>query len=268
MTKTISTIAAAIAFLFLLSSAPAQAQASRTWVSGVGDDLNPCSRTAPCKTFAGAISKTLKGGEINMLDSGGFGQVTIAKSISIIAHEGVLGGVLVASTNAIIINITDPTDPGVVNLEGLDIEGLGATGSPGVNGIHILNAQSVTINKVRIRGFRAGDGNGINIISSSGNIKVLITNTSLTFNIRGVFVQGSGSGSATVLLDHVTITAGGRGIEAGANSTVRLGNSVITGVNSAFITSGGGQVISFGNNEIAGNLLPAKDAPTTTIASK
>jgi hypothetical protein len=67
----------------LLYAAPAQAQATRTWVSGVGDDANPCSRTAPCKTFAGAISKTAPGGEIDALDPGGFGALTITKSITI-----------------------------------------------------------------------------------------------------------------------------------------------------------------------------------------
>src|SRR5262245_23923450 len=53
------------------------AQATRTWVSGVGNDANPCSRTAPCKTFAGAISKTAIGGEIDALDPGGYGTITI-----------------------------------------------------------------------------------------------------------------------------------------------------------------------------------------------
>ena len=85
-----------------LHVAPAQAQATRTWVSGVGDDANPCSRTAPCKTFAGAISKTATGGEINCLDPGGFGGVTITKSIQIICF--VEAGVLVSGTNAIIVN--------------------------------------------------------------------------------------------------------------------------------------------------------------------
>src|SRR6266480_7370064 len=88
---------------FVLST-PAQAQASRTWVSGVGDDANPCSRTAPCKTFAGAISKTAPGGEINVLDPGGFGAVTITKSISIIS-VGFEAGVLVSGTNGIIIQV-------------------------------------------------------------------------------------------------------------------------------------------------------------------
>src|ERR1700742_1182796 len=81
----------------------AHAQATRTWVSGVGDDANPCSRTAPCKTFAGAISKTAASGEINVLDPGGFGGVTITKSITIRADH-VEAGVLVSGTNGIIIN--------------------------------------------------------------------------------------------------------------------------------------------------------------------
>src|ERR1700744_1393105 len=75
-------------------------RASRTWVSGVGDDANPCSRTAPCKTFAGAISKTATAGEINVLDPGGFGALTITKAITIDA-TGVEAGVLVSGTNGI-----------------------------------------------------------------------------------------------------------------------------------------------------------------------
>src|SRR6187397_3462678 len=87
----------------LLYSAPASAQATRTWVSGVGDDVNPCSRTAPCKTFAGAISKTANNGEINCLDPGGFGAVTITKSITIDC-TGTMGGILASSTTGILVN--------------------------------------------------------------------------------------------------------------------------------------------------------------------
>src|SRR6202171_2112721 len=85
-------------FLPFLGSAPAHAQATRTWVSGVGDDANPCSRTAPCKTFAGAISKTAASGEINCIDPGGFGALTITKAIAIIC-DNVEAGVLVSGTN-------------------------------------------------------------------------------------------------------------------------------------------------------------------------
>ena len=78
---------AAITLAICVNALPAHAQASRTWVSGVGNDANPCSRTAPCKTFAGAISKTAVNGEINCIDPGGFGAVTITKSITIDCHE-------------------------------------------------------------------------------------------------------------------------------------------------------------------------------------
>src|ERR1700753_3324242 len=92
-----------------LFATSAQAQASRTWVSGVGDDVNPCSRTAPCKTFPGAISKTAANGEINCLDPGGFGTVTITKSISIVC-DFTEGGVLSANVNGIIVNLPTTSD--------------------------------------------------------------------------------------------------------------------------------------------------------------
>ena len=141
-------------FVFAFASV-AQAQATRTWVSGVGDDANPCSRTAPCKTFAGAISKTATAGEINVLDPGGFGGVTITKSITI-SSEGFEAGVLVSGTNAILINA--PVDA-VVILRGLDIEGLGT----GLNGIDILQGRTVIVEDCTIHGFRAASTNGFGI---------------------------------------------------------------------------------------------------------
>jgi hypothetical protein len=121
----------AICTVCLLCSSLAQAQASRTWVSGVGDDANPCSRTAPCKTFAGAISKTAPAGEINCLDPGGFGGVTVTKSITLNCHE-VLGSILVAGTNAITIAVA--TTDNVV-IRNLVLQGLGPSGTPGLMGI-------------------------------------------------------------------------------------------------------------------------------------
>ena len=116
----------------------AHAQATRTWVSGVGDDANPCSRTAPCKTFAGAISKTASGGEINVLDPGGFGAVTITKPITI-SSECFEAGVLVSGTNGIIVNVPNATD--VVVLRGLDFEGL----STGLSGITVITGGTVQV---------------------------------------------------------------------------------------------------------------------------
>ena len=125
--------------LLLLNLVPAHAQATRTWVSGVGDDANPCSRTAPCKTFAGAISKTARGGEISVLDPGGFGNVTITKSITINGTPGAgYGSILVpAASTGVIINIIDPADTlRTVRLNWLDINGAGTA----ANGIRILSS--------------------------------------------------------------------------------------------------------------------------------
>src|SRR6201988_3525069 len=119
--RRIALLAAAVGLVLpVLASAPAHAQATRTWVSGVGDDANPCSRTAPCKTFAGAISKTAAAGEIECLDPGGFGAVTITKSITInCAYNVGRGGVLVSGTNGIVV-----AGGTQVQLIGLDIDGI------------------------------------------------------------------------------------------------------------------------------------------------
>ena len=127
-------------------SAPAHAQATRTFVSGVGNDADPCSRTAPCKTFAGAISKTFINGEIDCLDPGGFGTLTITKSITIDC-TGTLGSVLASGTNGFNINIpVNANDPfRTVRLRGLTINGTGASGTigtrTGLKGISITQAR-------------------------------------------------------------------------------------------------------------------------------
>src|SRR6266481_3712094 len=140
MTKIASSLFLATLSLYLpmMSSDPAHAQATRTWVSGVGDDANPCSRTAPCKTFAGAISKTATGGIIVCLDPGGFGTLTITKSIAIDCTE-TFGGVLAAGTNGINVN-----GAGVVAiLRGLSIEGVGT----GLIGVNVTQAAAVHVEK-------------------------------------------------------------------------------------------------------------------------
>ena len=137
--------AALCAVVLAATASVAQAQATRTWVSGVGNDANPCSRTAPCKTFAGAISKTAAGGEINALDPGGFGAVTITKSVTIVG-DGVIAGILAAGTNGVIVN-AGAND--VVVLRGLDINGAGT----GINGIRFLAGGALFVESCQIYGF-------------------------------------------------------------------------------------------------------------------
>src|SRR5262244_3440938 len=115
---------------FFGSLAIAQAQASRTWVSGVGDDVNPCSRTAPCKTFAGAISKTAAGGEIDALDPGGFGALTITKAITIDGGGGQVASVLVSGTNGIVVQAGSSD---VVIIKNIRFQGLLGNGGNSAN---------------------------------------------------------------------------------------------------------------------------------------
>src|SRR5882757_5261135 len=132
-----------------MASAPASAQATRTWVSGVGDDVNPCSRTAPCKTFAGAISKTAAGGEINCLDPGGFGGVTTIKAMTFNCGY-TLGSILVAGSPAITVNagVNDR-----VSIRGIQMQGVNQTVTPGTIGVRIIGAAMVSIEDSVITAF-------------------------------------------------------------------------------------------------------------------
>src|SRR6266699_5329670 len=131
-----------VVFVELTVASAVQAQATRTWVSGVGDDANPCSRTATCKTFAGAISKTAVNGEINCLDPGGFGAVTITKSITIDCHE-VFASILNAGTNGINIPFDSFAQADVrkaVRLRNLNLNGV----NTGLIGIRITGGAIIT----------------------------------------------------------------------------------------------------------------------------
>ena len=204
----------------------AQAQATRTWVSGVGDDVNPCSRTAPCKTFAGAISKTAAGGEINCLDPGGFGVVTITKAITIDCRH-TEGGVLAAGSNG--INVNAPAIDKIV-LRGLDINGVGT----GVNGISFTNGGSLHVEDSVISGMQ----NGINVTAGR---EVYIKNTYIRNNSNiGVYINGS-SGLVNVVIEKSTVENQTHGLYAGANSRVSTRGSVYSGhTNIGVFALGGG----------------------------
>src|SRR4051794_19553952 len=153
MFKTRTVIAcAALVAATALQAAPAYAQATRTWVSGVGDDVNPCSRTAPCKTFAGAISKTAAGGEINCLDPAGYGAVTINKSLVIDCHY-TEGGALAGGNGT----TTTAASTDSITIRGLDIFGV----TPPSNGVRIIAAGAVHIEDCVIRRFNAVNSLGV-----------------------------------------------------------------------------------------------------------
>jgi hypothetical protein len=194
----------------------AYAQATRTWVSGVGDDANPCSRTAPCRTFAGAISKTAAGGEISALDPGGFGAVTIAKSITI-NGEGTLAGILAASSNGVIVNAA-ATDK--VIIRNISINGAGN----GFNGIRYLGGAQLTVENVSIYGFQnSATSRCIDVaLSSSGSAELIVLNTTMTNCANGVRLATS-AGVLTALFDRVQITnMNSIGLEVGQGITLAM----------------------------------------------
>lgn len=224
--------------VFSLFSAMVAAQATRTWVSGVGDDANPCSRTAPCKTFAGAISKTAVGGEINCIDPGGFGAVTITKSITIDCG-GTFGSILAAGTNGVVVNIATPGANDVVILRNLSINGAGSgLGSPplnitGLSGINFLAGKHLHVENVTIQGFL---NQGINFSPSSGLSSLSVTNTSVRDVLtNGILVQTTGAGEAHAVLDRVSLQGNGTGLRVDANASVVISgssasNNALTGI--------------------------------------
>ena len=233
----------------LMITSVAQAQATRTWVSGVGDDLNPCSRTAPCKTFAGAITKTANGGEINALDQGPYGSVTITKSMTIDGNEQ-HASILASGTQGVTVNAT-ATDR--VILRNLSINGSGGAVSPfvsGINGIRWIAGDKLIVENCRIFRFNnslinvdktsSGDltvnnvtgstslgatanvDAGIRINTTSGTIKASINNVNLQDCKIGINIQDR----VEATIRTTTINGNGDGADIG----VRVATTV-AGVN-------------------------------------
>jgi len=276
----IITLAAALA-----GPSSAFAQATRTWVSGVGDDANPCSRTAPCKTWAGAITKTATGGTIDALDPGGFGGITITKSVTL-DGTGTLASILVSGTNGVVVNAPGST----VILRNLDVEGIGA----GLNGIQVLAVGKLRVENLRIYGFTQ---NGINFSptvtpsrlvvtdsqisnntgdgildmqgsSGTGGNRVTLRNDKLDSNgSNGVEVQGVAGGGFNAVVNSSETSFSDNGasgvLSNGVSATVRISLDSISGNVTGLLATNSGKIISSGNNTISGNNTDG--VPTSTV---
>ena len=219
----------------LVASSAAFGQATRTWISGVGDDANPCSRTAPCKTFQGAISKTATGGEISVLDPGGYGALTITKSITL-SGDGELASILVSGQNGILVN-ANPGD--VVIIRDLEITGIGGAG---VNGIRVIGGGDVHVDRVRIFGFGQWGIDAAMGTSGPPTVGHLYVNDS-TFrdNTSGaIFLDPSSSSAMTASIDRVVMAGNGRGVVAyeGVNATIENSTISVCTINSGILSYG------------------------------
>jgi len=215
--KRISVLTTALIALALLLPGSAYAQATRTWVSGVGDDANPCSRTAPCKTWAGAISKTTAGGEIDALDPGGFGALTITKAITLDGGGGQVASVLTSGTNGISV-VAGVND--VVILRNLRFNGLLQTGSPGTNGVSLTSGAALIVENCDIFGFGTW---GISF-TSAGSSMLYVLNTVIANNGSGttggaVLIQPASGGTTEASLTGVKAVNNAVGIKVSGDNT-------------------------------------------------
>jgi hypothetical protein len=270
----------------------AQAQGTRTWVSGTGDDANPCDRTSPCKTFAGAIGKTAAQGEISAQDPGGFGTLTITKSITINGDNGITS-VLASGINGFVINAGQND---VVVLRNLSINGSGT----GISGIKVVKVGTLVVDNCKIYGFTGNDIDvsvpyAANILVknstiSGGAIGAKLNSTAITGTLSAVFDhdsivntttgvdalagyavvsnstigQNSNAGllaetTGTVTGTGLTLTGNGAAVLANPGGTVRLSNSEMYDNGTGF-GCGGGTLMSANNNRKYGNHLTAAPA--------
>jgi hypothetical protein len=269
----------------------AQAQVVRTWVSGVGDDVNPCSRTAPCKTWAGAISKTAAGGEINALDSGGFGTVTITKSIIIDGNAQHASALNSGGINGFNINDSATATPNTIKvvLRNLAIDGASAT-ILGLNGIRFTSGKDLTVENVYIanqsnRGIdiqRAANAPlstvnivnttiqtcgsaaiGVNAVASTGAVRLAIHNSRLMNCASGLFAgQSSEISMSNTLISNNSVA----GVDASSNSVVNVDNSTIMN-NATAVQTSSTAVIRLSRDLIVQNSVRAFGVSGGTIQS-
>ena len=246
----------ALVGLFFAFSVIADAQAIRTWVSGVGNDADPCSRTAPCKTFAGAQSKTAANGEINCLDPAGYGAITITKSLTIDC-EDTQGAIAASLVNGIILNAANID----VRIRGLHINGMGN----GINCFRILGSGTVklTIDEVVCSGFGT---HGVSIETSTGSSKVTVLNSvfrNITGNGINTFVTGAGS--TTVNVDSSLFAFCGVGINLGAAAVGSVKNSTVTSNTTGIQAAGASSFLNTVNNQVALNTTGVSALSSATI---
>ncbi|MFY9556486.1 MAG: right-handed parallel beta-helix repeat-containing protein [Blastocatellia bacterium] len=269
----------------LFCSSLAQAQACRTWVSAVGSDANPCSRTAPCQTFAGAISKTAEGGEIDVIDPGGYGSVTITKSITIDGGTGSgWASILSSGTNGVIVNVTTNPTTAVVILRHISINGTrnGTTCADGLNGIRYLAGSKLIVDDCTIFGFsqKAIDVNlaatgslavsntyiedcfdGIVMTNSGGTMKGVVSNSKITMTTNsGLNLL---SGTATISNSVVSNNAS-FGVIAQGGSAINATNNVLSHNGTALSTAAAAASLRISNNDILNNSTGLSNTGSTT----
>ncbi|HWS86749.1 MAG TPA: right-handed parallel beta-helix repeat-containing protein [Pyrinomonadaceae bacterium] len=254
-----ATVKALTCALFILSLSASAHAVSRTWVSGVGNDGNPCSRTAPCKTFAGAMSKTDSGGEISVMDAGGYGSVIVSKSVTI-DGGGFNASILYSNVTGVTVNDSFTATPNtiVVTLRRITMNGFGS----GTNGVHFVAGKTLNIEDCQIFGSNtaaaAPNGAGIRVGLSVSGSNLNVKNTSIFKNRIGITATTSAAGNVTLNINNCHIennTSDGIFLDARAQATVRNTNSSFNGGAGVSLNNNAGNSATIEDSELNHNAL-------------
>ncbi|MBP6824017.1 MAG: hypothetical protein KA368_20890 [Acidobacteria bacterium] len=261
MTRKILAASLSAAFLLMQGcSSSSSESASHRWVSASGDDSNPCSHSAPCKTFAQAFTQTPVGGEIGVIDSGSFGEVSITKPITINGQGATI--IVAPNLNGFVVN-AGAND--VVTIKNLSMVGAGSA----ANAIRYIAGNQLTVETVAISGF---GGNGVEVElgkggQATGGGKLILTNSSISNCGKSGFKMSTASGFATATLDNIRLNSSTNGVEIGDGNTFTLLNrsSITSNTASGILAAAASAVINADNSIIAFNGVGVNAAAATTV---
>jgi hypothetical protein len=274
--RNLTSVFASLCMMVLVFASPARGQ-SVLWVASNGSDANACSQTAPCATFQGAINKGAVA-QINCVNSGSYGVVTITASITIDCGTGNVGNIVISSTSGIFINTSAPA---TIILRHLAINGLHYF-LPGINAQSFFSG-TLIVEDCMIHGFASAGGVGIFFSPTNGRGLLQVSNSQIFGNYDGIILNPASGQIASVTLSGVELTGnvvsgltlGGAGVVAGTirNSVLEANgqygllanagqvfftveeSSIIANLSAGLITNSAGSVVNVGNSTIGTNSI-------------
>ncbi|MFZ1547318.1 MAG: hypothetical protein WAT12_09485 [Candidatus Nitrotoga sp.] len=261
-----------IAILSALMVTPAQAR-PQTFVASFGNDANPCGRVLPCRLIDRAMVETDANGEVTVLDSANYLQITITKSITLTAPPGIYAGIAVSSAGTSGITI----DPGVANVV---LRGLSINGQGGANGILMNSNGNLSIENGVISNFSGAGQHGV-FINAAASVRMVdtlirdndtgvqllggaitdIAGSKFLGNGNGIHTESTSASVTSTTISDTIVTGGGTGIEAISSSTgsarIQMIRSSVTnnlkGIKSS--ASGGTAPVTLSESMVSGNLV-------------
>jgi hypothetical protein len=255
------TVARIAALVCMLAAQPSHA-IFRVYVGLAGNDSNPCTLGAPCRTIAPALAAVDDGGQVWLLDSANYNLATvqITKSVTIEALPGAIGSFLAlggpafnvatSSVKLVLRNLVIRSFPGAGSTDGVhataatsviidkctlsDLPGkavfIGGALSLQVRDSEIRNAGSSGIelsaggaSATLTRVTLAGNYTALEVNPATGTVKYNIRDSLFTGNVFGIDMNGTGASSiVAVIATSQIVDSTLDGVSNGTNGTVFL----------------------------------------------